>query len=235
MNCVIEIDGREAVPVRAIPFIAGWLLSPDALASSFAQSDFNRLGDLRANHITPDGQVAKMLPKEWDTIEARLLSLSISEQDGEWDVSCLPSHCFVWRDEFEESFRRAIEKTEVCDARPGDKELNFDAFIPSESWDAVLEGMPQPGAAPANPSHSEAPVPRMRAQESRVLEIIKNLGYDPESLPKPISGRKGVKAEIRQKALEEKKLFLSHKVFESTWERLSGGGEISYKEKPKKE
>jgi hypothetical protein len=122
MNCIVEINGREAVPVRAIPYITGWSLSPDRVASGLAQSSpSKRLSDLRAHHISPDGSIGEMLPKEWDGIEDKLeaLHLELEEKNPdckitrpEWlerSVPLLPSHCFVWRDEFEEKYRSGLE------------------------------------------------------------------------------------------------------------------------------
>ena len=59
MNVVVLIDGREAIPVRAIPFVTGWWLSPDLLARSFAHPDSWRwMGEVTAHEwhggTTPD-------------------------------------------------------------------------------------------------------------------------------------------------------------------------------------
>jgi hypothetical protein len=33
MSVVVSINGREAIPVRAIPYVTGWDVSPDMLRS----------------------------------------------------------------------------------------------------------------------------------------------------------------------------------------------------------
>lgn len=84
MNCVIKIGDREAVPVRAIPFVTGWSISPDVVARGLAGLDFNRrLKSLRAYHLDLDGNFSPMLPKEWDVIYDGLRALSASLRAGE--------------------------------------------------------------------------------------------------------------------------------------------------------
>jgi hypothetical protein len=89
------IGDREAIPVRAIPFVTGWLMSPDAVASSLALEDVlfrftveTRLADdlevdeqptkaatLRAWHRAERGSVVEVLPKEWDRIARDMAAL----------------------------------------------------------------------------------------------------------------------------------------------------------------
>jgi hypothetical protein len=38
MSVVVSINGREAIPVRAIPYVTGWDVSPDMVAQSLANS-----------------------------------------------------------------------------------------------------------------------------------------------------------------------------------------------------
>ena len=155
MNCIIEIKGREAIPVRAIPYITGWVISPDVVAFSLAQSsDFSKLGKLMAHHISPDGSIGDMLPKEWDGIEDMLeaLSCELTEKNPdnkitrpEWlrcSIPLLPSHCFVWRDEFEKEYYAARERIFFAyEPRQGDADLNFNPRIPPECSDVVFEGI----------------------------------------------------------------------------------------------
>jgi hypothetical protein len=68
---------------------------------------------------------------------------------------------------------------------------------------------------------STAPLQRQRHQESEILRVLHDLGYDPKSLPKNESGKKGVKADVRSR------LIFPKGVFDKAWERLLEG-EISY-------
>ena len=69
MSIKININGREAIPVRAIPFVTGWSMSPDMVASTLAHTDlFTRLRGIAAYHLDSNGEPAPMLPKEWDGV-----------------------------------------------------------------------------------------------------------------------------------------------------------------------
>jgi len=111
---------------------------------------------------------------------------------------------------------------------------------------ALLESQPQAEQQPAPaaeaasltqtaaPAEAAAPVvaakplaiPRQRAQESRIIELLKAQGYDPLNLAQRAPGRPGPKAEIRTLALSEKALF-SDRSFEKAWERLRSYGELA--------
>jgi hypothetical protein len=255
MNCIVELDGREAIPVRAIPYITGWGLSPDVVASSFAQKDtgFERLGDLRAFHVSPDGSIGDMLPRDWDNIEDELeafhLKLEAKNPDHritrpEWfrrSIPLLPPCCFVWRDEFEEKYQsslqgrffvsggKAARLDEAEDLRPGEREFNYNPRIPPEMIEAVFEGFPGQSrkipeeAAPV----TQAPEQKSRLQERRILEIIREMGHDPKSLPKSKQGKGGVKADVWSSAQKEPRFFTSRKTFDLAWQRLRGTNEIS--------
>jgi hypothetical protein len=109
MSCIVLIHGREALPVRAIPYVTGWQISPDDVAFSLAQkgSGFEVLGNLRAHHLSAGRIVAEVLPKEWDGIVDRFAALTAELQamdpDGvllrpKWlvrSISCLPPNTFV--------------------------------------------------------------------------------------------------------------------------------------------
>ena len=159
MNCVVCIAGREAVPVRAIPFVTGWKsFTPDAVAEGLAHRlESGKLEGLTAYHIAGDGSISAMLPKEWDGPARALdaLSAKLGEMRGdsypawrEQSIPELPSHCFVWRDEFEKNVTDWWQTLHLLGERPGDKELNFTPRIPQSLEDAVFEGMPMGKAEP---------------------------------------------------------------------------------------
>ena len=167
MNCVVIIAGREAVPVRAIPFVTGWQsFSPDAVAEGLAHRlESGKLAGLTAYHIARDGSIAAMLPKEWDGPARALdaLSAKLNEMEGdsypawrEQSIPELPSHCFVWRDELEKNVTDWWRRLHLVGERPGDKELNFTPRIPPSLEEAVFEGMPKDDAAASVPAEAEA-------------------------------------------------------------------------------
>lgn len=157
MNVVVVIEGREAIPVRALPYVTGWTMAPDAVAKSLARTAFfDRLKGVKAYHLSSQG-VAPMLPKEWDGVEAdlailtdKLMATQTIDQENypAWrreSIPLLPPACFVWRDEFEPAFRRAYspQRYPMLEEREGDRELNFMPRIPPELAAVVKEGFPE--------------------------------------------------------------------------------------------
>ncbi len=155
MSVTIEINGREAIPVRAIPFVTGWTISPDMVASSLAHTDLiAKLRGIAAYHLVGNDQPAPMLPKEWDGVEADLRALSETLKAGEvvdfasyptWrheSILLLPAGVFVWKDEFIAEFTYTFSKSSrwIFDERPGDRELNWTPLIPQALRQAVSEG-----------------------------------------------------------------------------------------------
>lgn len=69
------------------------------------------------------------------------------------------------------------------------------------------------------------PVQRFAAQDKAILLELKNLGYDPQKLPKNPDGKPGVKAAVRT-GLSKNRLFVGTTVFDKAWERLTAGSEI---------
>jgi hypothetical protein len=156
MGILVVIDGREAIPIRAIPFVSGWTMSPDLVAKSFAKRDHwvTRLEGVAAYFLSVEGTYSLMHAKEWDgpvadlqILSDKLKSTEVMEQENypvwrQQSILRLPASCFVWRDEFEEAFRHAYSPEHLIlpDERPGDRELNFSPRIPEESALAVMQG-----------------------------------------------------------------------------------------------
>lgn len=185
MNVTILIDGREAIPIRALPYITGWTMSPDLVASSLARTDLvTRLEGVVAYHLSADGTFSPILPKEWDGIEADLKILSDTlrakeEIDHEsypaWrrkSIPLLPPACFVWKYVFEKAFCRAYapERYTMLDERPGDRELDYSPRIPEELVVAVMQGFNE--AKSANDSGNSAEKPLSTTERNTLLTII---------------------------------------------------------------
>ena len=145
MQIVFTINGRQALPVRAIPVTTKWMLSPDMIADTFARNDDGhdwRLKGVEAYFLTTDGQVKCIDSDTWGPISITLKSVSASlpEKDAgraEWraaSIAKLPPGAFVWLNEFEKSFLADSKKTEYLE----EDELP-DAKItwPSESYFAI--------------------------------------------------------------------------------------------------
>lgn len=117
MHVTIEINGRQALPVRAIPLLTDWRgLSPDQLADILAgDSDhWPSFDGLTAYRLHPDGKTEPIPPRWWaswvvtklkatsDAIKAKQVSRETGYQQWRGEsLAHLPVGVFVWRDEFE--------------------------------------------------------------------------------------------------------------------------------------
>jgi hypothetical protein len=155
MKTIIQINNQDAVPIRAIPYITGWKFSPDKLLLGLAHQEMPiKIEGLFAFSISSEGDVVKILPKEWDNIYAvnknlsSLLSRNQFNSDegyATWiieSIKLLPAACFVWKDEFEEKFNNAYAtwSLQILEEREGDRELNFSPLVPVELESVVMEG-----------------------------------------------------------------------------------------------
>ena len=132
MSVVITVDGRQAIPVRALPYVTNWKTAPDELAAAFCRSvetDFkvrirsatgvismpNR--DALASYVLQEGgTIRKMAPDEWGFILVKIDCLTKKlqadertegENWAEWRrqaTNLLPAAAFVWLDEFQTWF-----------------------------------------------------------------------------------------------------------------------------------
>ncbi|SAL76530.1 hypothetical protein AWB68_05005 [Caballeronia choica] len=90
-------------------------------------------------------------------------------------------------------------------------------------------------AMSATANDGAKPVQRQAAQEARILEEIRKLGYDPLALPPNPRGKAGVKAEVRAICERDQSLFppgkkgKKSKTFDLAWERLSAAKSIKYR------
>ena len=119
VNVIVVIDGREAIPVRAIPLLTDWdTMGPDSVALAFAWDEhIYRSEGFNAYRI--ENNIAKSIEARWwknvlcvqfDALHHELkrqeTSGILSEQEGlrQWRIASLPllpEGVFVWKDEFE--------------------------------------------------------------------------------------------------------------------------------------
>jgi len=151
----IWIDGREALPVRAIPYVAGWdnLYHPESVASNLARkvgAPFDKLRNLVAYH-RPAGRPLKVMPHEWNAVvvkvkgfEAELHELrpNLEATDDHagiaaWEKGAalkLPAGVFVWLDEFLREREADHKRT------PDDRPVILAPMLDADTGAAVLEG-----------------------------------------------------------------------------------------------
>lgn len=245
MSVVVSIEGRDAIPVRAIPFVTGWKLSPDILATCLAQSSDSpsHPQNMVGHHILRGGRIAEMLPKEWDGIVSELQSLSdalhaqeVVEQASypEWrkqSISVLPSHCFVWLDTLEAACRLAWCRLTIVNERPGDKDLNLTPYIPPELVDVVFDGLPAPSVTLQStqlvrmrPAGIE-PEPEPHQGEPAAVQSKPDIGVSRDEIAKvfpPLDGQtpeqwKNMLRDARAKWLKPARLDAGRSGIQSRW------------------
>lgn len=113
----IWIDGREALPVRAIPYVTAWhLFTPDVVANYLAGvgAVVGNGPPLIAYHFI-DGLPSAIKPREWDGVVSALegyeADLKKIDPEDNHDIAYaqwrnqaalkLPAGVFVWLDEFQ--------------------------------------------------------------------------------------------------------------------------------------
>jgi len=113
VKVIVEIEGRNAIPVREIPFLTNWAtMSPDVVADALAGTahHFQGLASFRI-----EGPVQKEISTTWwenfpcrqlkalsDKIKAKETTHETGYQ--EWrsrSIPILPAGVFVWQDEYE--------------------------------------------------------------------------------------------------------------------------------------
>ena len=138
-SLLLLIDGREALPVRAISLVVDWdYLPPDALASALMHQlppRHNKLGKLHAYHLV-SGKPQRIEPWEWGSVVADLEAFEAkvrrrippNGQGGDdeafqvWRelvIAKLPAAAFVWLTDFEREFAGGwAQRTQGVDDRP---------------------------------------------------------------------------------------------------------------------
>lgn len=167
-SVVVTVTGRDAIPVRALPFVTGRSLSPDAVVQEMAERKEARklTKGLRAYHLHDDGTPVEMLPKEWDLVDKNLKALSArleapglsrEESYAFWQrdsILCLPPGVFLWRDEFDGAFFGG-DIWAILDEREGDREWIAATLIPNELHEAVMEGFEPATNSPQDSTDKE--------------------------------------------------------------------------------
>ncbi len=97
------------------------------------------------------------------------------------------------------------------------KRKAFDTFL-------ELQGLKWANTAPAEAK----PVQRSKVQDSAILEALRELGHDPQKLPKNKPGKPGVKAAVFAQLVGKSRVFPSGGTqFTHAWERLRSNGDLA--------
>ncbi len=167
MRVLLNFDGREAIPVRAIPLLTDWTrMSPDQIAAALAWDLVHHWQFQGLTAFTMEDGGKRSIPNTWwnsiqrrelQALQDRIESTQISHETGyqEWrrqSLLALPAGVFVWRDEYEPMYYRTVgPASRIFDVDTGDGvpdagilpyvQLQFDPFIPDViTRQLVMEG-----------------------------------------------------------------------------------------------
>jgi hypothetical protein len=184
-SLLVQVAGRDALPVRAIPYVTGWCMSPDDVAKQLAQVTGEPFARLRTTlaYFLNGGTPRKMLPKEWDRYVATLDGLEAGIRAKHKDdalgysvwlteaAAKLPAGVFVWRDEFEKDYQRDFspDALTMTRERPGERELTYAPMLEDELRTMVLAGFTS-AAGTAYPIDFDEVLHHLEGNETHVRE-----------------------------------------------------------------
>lgn len=163
MKVIVEIDGRAAIPVRAIPLLTSWtVMSPDVVAKELGhhEEDLSAFGVVYAYLLVTPTKYSKVEPRDWrewvehpiEGCDSRISATEIDRNVGrlQWreeSFRLLPAGVFVWQDEFESAYMyeygpESPRARNNPDLRQEDRVLNYEPIGgPCADWRRlVLEG-----------------------------------------------------------------------------------------------
>lgn len=209
MNVIVVINGRQGLPIRAIPLLTDWvILSPDKVAHILAGED-DFWPTLNAYRLQPGGITKQILPRWWsswivrklqatsDAIKVQQISQAVgTEQWRRESIEQLPAGVFVWLDEFEAAHLRQYGALSML-ARSAPQTFNASTyaldFNPEPPPDIapqhlVLEGFAPTEETPQDQqSKQAAPAPELTpAQTAAAPEPVVTDSYCPEKLSAPV-------------------------------------------------
>lgn len=187
MNVIVSIDGREAIPVRAIPWLTfRTRMSPDVIVSVLTGRDeLGRLEGLAAYHLQEGGVAKPIEVRDWRNIGRNLKALEadIRARHGNLDtpdtrelrhrdwrmeaIPVLPAASFVWRDEYERLYNETYPDHEL---HRGKYLLDFTPFIPDKTdQQCVMEGF-EPVVLPASEPRLAATGPEFMKKRGALIK-----------------------------------------------------------------
>lgn len=219
MKVIVTIEGREAIPVRAIPLLTDWKkISPDFVARIFAGDEklflhLPAFESLCAYQLNSDGSYVATEKRAWESWVVRGLdacSTRIKETHTNYEVgyqqwrqeswTLLPSGVFVWRDEFEAAYQseygpdslRALANRKSYDAKAYRLNFSPEAWGLSGDWREVLmEGFAQAIVSTGLCSENGVASAQSQAVSATVLKVMPEWTKQAQSLAREyINSRK---------------------------------------------
>lgn len=182
VNVIIQINGREAIPVRALPWLThNRLFSAqdvaDALSLSAEFPEFSSVHPFRID----DGIVGTDFWR--NEVQGKFKRLEAQGLDSEqWrldSLASLPAGVFVWRGEWQQAYSQSPHGLDALVAlgNAADKQdiaartLNFEPHIPPDLVQMVLEG--------CSPHSERTAVPPVEANTEPLPVVVASDGPSP--------------------------------------------------------
>lgn len=152
MQVTLDIDGRKALPLRAIPYVTSWRTSPDEIVDALAAPKTTKIGhhleirnrhnELFAYQMDTQRNFVQIPPSQWEswitTYRSLTAQLRADERSGaanenyaNWRLKAvleLPDNVFVWLDEFQAWYSSTRPLTDSVPEHDGDWETESDSL-----------------------------------------------------------------------------------------------------------
>ena len=242
----IYIDPRESCTKdEAVAKLIGWMRSPIRRRLIH----INEYGSVLPEHLATmhslDGPLLEFMEGQRES--ARIEFLDAVEGDATLaEIQEKEATVSIWLKRIEDAvtYFRDIERElangsallidQTTTDQTGTKRLTLESL---DQWAVKKYGIstlanesaPLPSIQPEqSTSDTQAldDLPRQRAQEQSILNVIADLGHNPKCLPKNKAGKRGVKFAVRTK-LKGSDLFPTPGIFDKAWDRMRGFGDIA--------
>ena len=196
MNVIIQINGREAIPVRALPWLTAWEFSAQEVAEALAHDEgYESFAELQSYRLD-EGLIQAVRVGEW------LNSVTVSIEEfaerelprAEWErlsMAALPADTFVWRDEWEPAYNQSpygpdalAALDDAADSQDiADRTLNFAPHIPPDLVQLVMKGFTQHDSQTPTPAQITTPAPVVAASDGNAKHRNRKPSWSTVAMP----------------------------------------------------
>jgi hypothetical protein len=174
----LQIEKRLIIPVRLVPLVTGWKVTPAQLSGALSGEIKALKGRIQAHRLTPEHGHDPVPESDWGAFFHQISSFGDEDVDsGTAGNRLLPTRCreaakmlpagvFLWADDLEKTWRSpgfAEEPGSTDPAAPGNT-LDYSPWIPPDLIQSVYEGFEELLISSAEPGRGQSPL-RIRARE----------------------------------------------------------------------